>query len=142
MARDEINAFLGSGTNYHGKLNFQGSVRIDGIFTGEIKSEGTLIIGKDAKVEGEVQVGQLILSGRLEGQVIAGKKVELHKTADIVGSLNTPILVIEEGAKLEGSVTMSSKTKTVKASDKKGELDKGTNPYTLQLDGSKDTEKT
>lgn len=106
MGKDEINAFLGAGTTYQGKLNFQGSVRIDGIFTGEITSEGTLIVGKDAKVNGEVFVNQLVLSGQIEGEIVAKKKVVLHKTANLVGSLNTPVLVIEEGAKVEGQVTM------------------------------------
>ncbi len=111
MGRDEINAFLGAGTTYQGKLNFQGSVRVDGNFIGEILSEGTLIIGKDAKVQGQIRVGQLVLSGQVEGEILAMKKVVLHKTAVLLGSLNTPTLVIEEGAMVEGEVTMNSKIK-------------------------------
>lgn len=107
MAKDEINAFLGAGTSYQGTLQFQGSVRIDGSFTGEIKSEGTLVVGREATVEGEVHVGQLVLSGHIQGVIIASKKVVLHKTANLVGRLNTPVLVIEEGAVVEGQVTMS-----------------------------------
>ncbi len=107
MAKDEINAFLGAGTNYQGKLFFEGSVRIDGNFTGEIKSEGTLIVGKEAKVQGQVQVGQLILSGCFEGEIQAAKKVVIHKTGNLQGSMNTPCLVIEEGAVLEGQVSMN-----------------------------------
>ena len=106
MAKDEINAFLGAGTNYQGKLHFEGSVRIDGTFVGEIRSEGTLIVGKDAQVQGEILVGQLILSGNLQGEIHAGRKVVLHKTANLAGNINTPLLVIEEGAILEGLVTM------------------------------------
>ncbi len=120
MAKDEINAFLGSGTNYEGKLNFEGSVRIDGTFRGEIQSEGTLIVGKDAKVEGQVWVGQLILSGHLTGEIEAGKKVVLHKTANLLGSLNTPVLVIEEGALLEGQVSMNKSQPGTKGDKKAG----------------------
>ncbi|TVM17581.1 polymer-forming cytoskeletal protein [Oceanidesulfovibrio indonesiensis] len=108
MAKDEINAFLGSGTAYEGKLNFQGSVRVDGSFTGEIQSEGTLIVGKDARVQGKVWVGQLIMSGHFQGEILASKKVVLHKTANLLGSLNTPVLVIEEGAVMEGQVSMGT----------------------------------
>ncbi len=108
MARDEINAFLGSGTVYQGKLNFQGSVRIDGVFTGEVQSEGTLIIGKDARVEGQVRVGQLILSGNVQGEVVAVKKAVLHKTANLVGSLVAPVLMVEEGARMEGQISMKA----------------------------------
>ncbi len=108
MARDEINAFLGTGTNYQGKLNFQGAVRIDGNFNGEVESEGTLVVGKDACVEGVVRVGQLILSGRIIGEVTSRDKAVLHKTANLQGNLVTPVLVVEEGAVLEGQVTMTS----------------------------------
>ncbi len=123
MARDEINAFLGSGTVYQGQLNFQGSVRIDGIFNGEVNSEGTLIIGKDARVEGQVKVGQLVLSGNIKGEIIATKKAVLHKTANLVGSLHAPILMVEEGARLEGQVAMTSvkgaeKPSTTSSADK------------------------
>lgn len=108
MARDEINAFLGTGTNYNGKLNFQGAVRIDGNFDGEVDSEGTLVVGKDACVEGVIHVGQIILSGKVIGEVVARDKTVLHKTANLQGNLVTPTLVVEEGAVLEGKVTMTT----------------------------------
>jgi len=104
MARDEINAFLGVGTTYEGKLSFQGSVRIDGNFHGEIESEGTLIVGKDAHVQGTFRVGQLVLSGRMQGEVIASARVVLNRQAYFKGSLGTPILVVEEGATLQGRI--------------------------------------
>lgn len=107
MAKDEINAFLGSGTIYEGKLNFQGSVRIDGNFTGEVFSEGTLVVGKDAKMKGQIRVSQMILSGHITGEVYATDRVVLHKTANLVGTLHTPALVMEEGAKVEGKISMN-----------------------------------
>lgn len=109
MGKDEINAFLGAGTSYQGKLHFTGSVRIDGTFKGEVESSGTLVIGKDANVEGQVRVGQMVISGHVEGEITASEKVVLHKTANLVGSLRTPVLVIEEGAVIEGQITMGAK---------------------------------
>jgi len=108
MARDEINAFLGAGTNYQGKLHFQGAVRIDGSFRGEVSSDGTLVVGQEASVEGQVHVGQLVLSGRIVGEVEAKNKVVLHKTANLQGNIRTPVLVVEEGAILEGQINMGS----------------------------------
>lgn len=146
MGKDEINAFLGSGTHYQGKLNFEGSVRIDGTFTGEIQSEGTLIVGKDAKVQGQVWVGQLILSGHLQGEIEAGSKVVLHKTANLVGSMNTPTLVIEEGAVLEGQVTMNKAQsgKNEKKSAKRFELGaaESSSPTANAEDATADTAKS
>ena len=104
--KDEINAFLGAGTVYEGSLTFQGSVRMDGVFTGTIQSEGTLIVGKDARVTGDIKVGQLILAGNLEGEIEASKRVALNSTALLVGNLYTPLLVVEEGGVIEGRVFM------------------------------------
>lgn len=109
MGKDEINAFLGAGTSYQGKLQFSGTVRIDGTFKGEVESGGTLVIGKEANVEGEVRVGQMVISGHVEGEITASEKVVLHKTANLIGSLRTPVLVIEEGAVIEGQITMGTK---------------------------------
>ncbi len=106
MGKDEINAFLGAGTNYNGRLHFQGSVRIDGNFSGEVESDGTLVIGREAHVEGTIAVGQLVLSGQLTGEVLANKKVVLNKSAELHGNIRTPVLVVEEGAVLEGKLTM------------------------------------
>lgn len=107
MPRDEINAFLGVGTSYEGKLQFQGSVRIDGNFLGQIDSDGTLVVGQDAKVNGQVSVVSLILSGFIQGDIVAATKVIMHKTARLQGSLRTPCLIMEEGALLDGKLTMS-----------------------------------
>ncbi len=107
MSKDEINAFLGAGTSYEGKLQFQGAVRIDGKFLGQIDSDGTLIVGQDAKIDGDVTVGSLILSGFLHGQVTAADKVVLHKTAHLQGKLRTPSLIMEEGAVMDGDIQMS-----------------------------------
>jgi cytoskeletal protein CcmA (bactofilin family) len=107
MSKEEFNAYLGAGTAYQGQLSFLGTVRIDGEYKGEIKSEGTLILGKEAKVQGKIQVAQLILSGSIEGEIIVGKKTIMHKTAHLTGNIITPILAMEEGAALQGKVQMT-----------------------------------
>ncbi len=107
MAKDVISAFLGVGTSYEGKLQFQGSVRIDGDFLGQINSDGTLIVGQEAKIDGQVSVASLILSGFIQGHIMAATKVIMHKTARLQGSLRTPCLVMEEGALLDGELIMS-----------------------------------
>ncbi|HDQ41052.1 MAG TPA: polymer-forming cytoskeletal protein [Desulfonatronum sp.] len=109
MAKDEINAFLGVGTSYEGKLKFQGSVRIDGEFYGQIDADGTLIVGQEARIEGQVAVASLILSGLVQGQVVASTKVVMHKTARLQGSVCSPCMVMEDGAVLDGEVLMTKK---------------------------------
>lgn len=123
--RTDIAAYLGAGTVYNGKLNFVGEVQINGQFTGEIKSEGLLVIGKDAKVEGVIEVSALALSGNLHGDVVVTGKTELHKTANFTGTLTTKALVMEEGALLQGNICMDpSQTSLGKANLAKADIAK------------------
>ena len=106
MGKEEINAFLGSATVYTGKLSFQGAVRIDGVFNGEIESDGVLIVGKDARVEGRLRVNELLLSGSFNGEAHAVSRVTIHKTGVFSGRMHAKALILEEGALLDGEIHM------------------------------------
>jgi len=106
VGKDEISAFLGAGTVYEGKLSFKGAVRVDGIFTGEMESDGTLIVGKDAILDGVFNIGELVLSGKLTGEVYAKKCVVIHRGGNIEGTINTPAMVMEEGGFMQGQMNM------------------------------------
>lgn len=103
----ELNAFLGVGTEYRGKLDFVGTVRIDGQFEGEISTDGDLILGRKASVKGTVSVGRLTSCGQIQGDVTVLERAVLEKTSVLTGSLSTPVLVVEQGAVIEGSIMMS-----------------------------------
>ncbi len=106
MSKEEINAFLGAGTVYQGRLSFQGAVRIDGSFSGEVHSDGSLIVGKDAVIEGLLDIGELLLSGRFSGEVQAKRRVTIHRTGNLQGVVYTPAMVMEEGGLLDGKIVM------------------------------------
>lgn len=110
MSKEEINAFLGAGTVYQGRLSFQGAVRIDGTFSGEVSSEGSLIVGKDAVIEGVLTIGELLLSGRFTGEVQAKRRVTVHRTGVLQGTVCTPALITEEGGLLDGQIVMQGST--------------------------------
>lgn len=114
LEKSEIKAFLGPGSTFEGKLLFDEIVRLDGHFKGEITSKDTLIVGATAEVEGEVAVGTFILSGRFKGNVKAASRIELRRPAQIDGTLETPVLSIEEGVVLNGSVSMTPASVAVK----------------------------
>jgi len=103
-----IKAFLGHGTEFEGLLSFEGTVRLDGVFKGEIQSADCLIIGDTARVEAEINIGRLVVMGKLQGNVRATDKVEISSSGNIEGDIVTPIIMIEEGANLEGSIHMHS----------------------------------
>lgn len=108
MGKEEINAFLGAATVYTGRLTFQGAVRVDGVFKGEIESDGILIVGKDARIEGQLRVGELVLSGNFSGEAYVSHRATLHKSGIFLGSLYARALILEEGATLEGEVHMQN----------------------------------
>lgn len=113
LEKSEIKAFLGPGSKFEGKLFFDEIVRLDGTFKGEINSRDTLIIGETADVDGDVEVGTFILSGRFKGNVKASTRVELRRPAQIEGTIESPILVVEEGVMLNGNINMSNGAPTV-----------------------------
>ena len=104
--RHEIIAFLGKDTSFEGKLSFNGTVRIDGRFRGEIFTEGTLVIGESAVVESEVHVSHIIISGEIRGDIFAGEKIEILKPGKVFGNIQAPVVVIEEGVVFEGNCRM------------------------------------
>ena len=117
----EIRAFLGEGTSFIGTLQFEGTVRLDGRFEGEVSGSDLLIIGQTAAVRAEIQVGSLTVSGRVEGNIVARKRVELLGTAQVTGSVKTPALVVSEGAVLNGTCEMRREEAKVVRLDQKRE---------------------
>jgi cytoskeletal protein CcmA (bactofilin family) len=99
---NKINGFIGVGVTLTGKLSFTGVLRIDGKFTGDIDSDGILIVGQDACIESTIKVGSAFISGEVKGTVEALTKVELIAPCRIYGDIKTPKLVIHEGAFFEG----------------------------------------
>ena len=102
----EIAAFLGTGTEFNGTLTFEGTIRIEGKVSGEVVSQDTLIVGEDAEVDAEVNVGVLICRGQVKGNVKASGRIELHETSELRGNISTPRLMISEGAIFHGSCEM------------------------------------
>ncbi len=110
MMREELNSYFGDGIRMNGVLKFKGALRFDGDFQGEIQTEGTLIVGNLGKVEAMVNAGNLFNMGRIMGDVKAERKISIFDKSYLNGSIDTPVLVAEEGAILQGSCVMPSGT--------------------------------
>lgn len=102
----EIRAFLGEGTQFKGVLSFAGAVRIDGHVEGEVVGEELLIIGEPGQVKAEIEVGTLVVSGRVQGTISARARVELLSPSRVTGTIRTPCLVVAEGAIFNGNCEM------------------------------------
>ncbi len=105
--KEEINAILGWGTEFEGKLAFEGAVRVDGKFTGEVQSNGMLIIGEKAVVRAEIQAGVVLVHGEAHGTIIAKSRIEAYSPARIYADIYSPVLVLGEGVIFEGTSHMT-----------------------------------
>ena len=101
-----LTAFIDQGSEFEGKLSFKDTVRIDGSFRGEISSENTLIVGEPGEIEATIRSTVVVISGSVVGNIEATKQIVLHKTARVEGDLQTPSIVMEEGAFFNGRLSM------------------------------------
>ena len=101
-AAGEITTLLGRGAAFEGKLTFEGTVRIDGRFKGEVFSDDVLVIGEGAQVEAQIDVGEIIIQGTVVGNITAKRSIEIHAPGRVKGDLHTPTLQIDKGVIFEG----------------------------------------
>jgi cytoskeletal protein CcmA (bactofilin family) len=102
----DLNALLGRGSEFEGKLTFEGTVRIDGKFTGTIVTNDVLVVGEGAKVAAEITCGTVIVHGEVNGNIRAKTAIELHHPARVRGNVESPSLMIEKGVMFEGQAKM------------------------------------
>jgi cytoskeletal protein CcmA (bactofilin family) len=118
--KEEINALLGWGTEFEGKLTFEGAVRVDGKFTGEVQSNGMLIIGEKAVVRAEIQAGVVLVHGEAHGKISAKSRIEAYPPARIYGDIYSPVLVLGEGVIFEGTAHMTGESEEIRKDEKTG----------------------
>jgi cytoskeletal protein CcmA (bactofilin family) len=111
MARDikegRLSGFVGHGTTLTGETNFHAMLRVDGHLIGTVSSEsGTLIVGTNGQVDANISVAAAMVNGAVNGDIVATEKLQLGRTARVLGNIHAPRLIIEEGAILEGSCSM------------------------------------
>jgi cytoskeletal protein CcmA (bactofilin family) len=115
LARDikegTLSGFVGGGTVMTGEANFKAMMRIDGHLSGRVSStSGTLIVGANGKVDANIEVAVAVIHGTINGDIIASQRLELGRAAKVNGNIQTPSLIIEQGAVFEGSCKMLQMT--------------------------------
>jgi len=102
----EMVAFMGKGTEFKGILKFEGTIRVDGRLDGEVHTQDTLIVGESAELTGELNVGTLITSGSITGNIVATKTVHFVAPGSFTGEIATPAIQIDEGFSFNGRCFM------------------------------------
>ncbi|MFH1487475.1 MAG: polymer-forming cytoskeletal protein [Pseudomonadota bacterium] len=104
MKNKEINAFLGKNTGFEGLFTFQGTVRIDGHFKGKIESPGgSLIVGEQGTIHADIEISFVTVSGEIHGNILAGQRIDIQPSGKITGDIQTPVLIMREGAVFDGN---------------------------------------
>jgi cytoskeletal protein CcmA (bactofilin family) len=122
LARDikegTLSGFVGNGTVLTGEATFKAMLRVDGHLSGRVTSEsGTLIIGNNGQVDADIQVAVAVIHGTVNGDIVATQRLELGRAAKVNGNIQTPSLVIEQGALFEGSCRMVQASKALDNKD-------------------------
>ena len=103
--KDNWLGFVGDVVNFSGEVRFKSMLRIDGHFSGNVtSSDGTLIVSSGAEItEAVIKVAVAKINGTVEGDIHASKELVLGRTANVIGQVEAPALVVEEGARFNGS---------------------------------------
>jgi cytoskeletal protein CcmA (bactofilin family) len=116
--QSDLNGFLDSGSNVTGELRFQTSFRVDGKFSGTVISEGELIVGQGGEVDGDLRIGQIVISGTVSGTIRASRRVHLSSAGKLLADIDTPVLIIDEGGFFQGRCSMAREEAKVVAAPK------------------------
>src|SRR5208337_2769818 len=103
---ERIATTLGRETDFHGTMRFKESLKIDGVFTGEIVSAGFLYIEQGASITANIHVGSVVVGGTVKGNIEATEKLEMLATGKVFGNIRTGKLKIADGVVFEGKCEM------------------------------------
>jgi cytoskeletal protein CcmA (bactofilin family) len=116
---DTVIAFVGKGVAFKGVITYSGTVRIDGSLDGEIHTDGGLIVGPEAVITAKITAGSVVSEGTITGDIMATERITLLAPAVIQGSLKTPVLSIEEGVRMNGTLEMAESAQQAAAREPK-----------------------
>jgi cytoskeletal protein CcmA (bactofilin family) len=107
---------LGANSSLEGVLRSSANVRLDGSFSGTLEINGNVLVGETAKINADINARNISIAGAVRGNV-SGKKVQLLRTGRIWGDIRATALTTEEGAFIDGKITMVSHEATVSVTE-------------------------
>jgi cytoskeletal protein CcmA (bactofilin family) len=103
-----INSIIGEGTKFKGEFDLNGLLRIDGDFTGIIRTKGKVLVGKNGRAECTLNAGTVVVGGVVRGEIVSSEKVIILSTGLVLGNITTPRLIVEEGVIFNGSCRITA----------------------------------
>jgi cytoskeletal protein CcmA (bactofilin family) len=102
-----LNSIIGEGTRFRGEFDLNGLLRIDGDFSGTIRTKGKILIGQGGRAECNIYGETIVVGGLVRGNLFSTEKVIILSTGMMIGNISAPRLVVEEGVVLNGSVRIT-----------------------------------
>ena len=99
---------IGRGVKIEGKLSSSGDIRVEGNVEGDITSQGTVVIGSNGRVNGQVNAESITIGGNVNGTVRAKEKLVLDSNGNLKGDIFTKALLVDAGANFNGNCKMGS----------------------------------
>lgn len=106
--KEMLSGLIMEGTRIDGKLTFRNKMRFDGELNGEIVSKEMLIVGKNAQIQADIKVGQMIVMGVVKGTITECEQLEIQEGGSVIADINVKSLDIKPGAIFEGKCAMIS----------------------------------
>jgi cytoskeletal protein CcmA (bactofilin family) len=118
---------VGQGTHVTGEVKSKGTVRVEGMVSGHMECDDTIVIQETGKVEADLEASQIVISGEVRGNVFAHDRLEITSSGKLLGDIIAPRVAIAEGVLFEGKCTMKppSETQTRKPQQKAAAIDAG-----------------
>jgi cytoskeletal protein CcmA (bactofilin family) len=85
---EQLESFIGSGTEFQGELNVKGALRVEGRFDGKMNAP-CVILGETGVIKGEVSAKKIIIGGKVEGNLRVQEIVEIKATGKVFGDIFT-----------------------------------------------------
>ena len=111
-----INSIVGPGTFFRGHVELHGLLRIDGDFSGSVRTDGRVIVGKSGRADCAIEAGTVVIGGLFRGEILAYEKVVLLSSCVVLGSVAAPRLIVEEGVLFSGRCRITGSTEILVAS--------------------------
>ena len=115
----DFTTMLGPESVYMGVFQGKDNHIIYGEVQGECDLEGILVLGEGSRWKGNIRAANIVIAGRVEGDIQATNKLELAKTAHVRGKITSPVVAIARGAVHEGGIRMSRQTQITRYVDRR-----------------------
>ena len=119
---EQLESFIGSGTEFQGELKVKGTLRVEGQFDGKVNAP-IVILGETGVMKGEVSAKKIVIGGKVEGNLRVQETVEIKATGKVLGDIFTKKISVTEGAKINGKIETEVVENKVIDLGSKGEKD-------------------